>query len=121
MQKPALQKSKLKRPLTVPQIKNPNIMQQHNNGVNNVNQRPKINELIAVYEYLQNNIATATMTAIALNIYRPNLCRRKRALEKVGKLVEVKKAHCLITKHIATYLTTNPDLFPIQSQLKLNF
>ncbi|MBP6023931.1 hypothetical protein [Ferruginibacter sp.] len=94
-------------------------MSEHNKGVKDVKQHPKDNELQRVYEYLQKHCATATMTAIALNIYRPNLCRRKRALEKAGQLVEVKKAHCLITKHLATYLTTNPDLFPNHSQLKM--
>jgi hypothetical protein len=92
------------------------------NGLSDVgNQQPKINELIAVYEYLQNNVATATMTATALNIYRPSLCRRKRSLEKAGLLVEVKNAYCKVTKCKAAYLTTNPEWFPQQTQLKFNF
>lgn len=94
-------------------------MIDYNKGVNNVIRDPKINELMAVYQYLQYNIATATMTANALNIYRPSLCRRKRALEKVGLLVEVKKGYCKVTKCRAAYLTTNPAWFPLCSQLKL--
>jgi hypothetical protein len=81
----------------------------------------KANELDAVYKYLQNNVATATMTATALNIYRPSLCRRKRSLEKAGLLVEVKNAYCKVTKCKAAYLTTNPEWFPQQTQLKFNF
>lgn len=94
-------------------------MSKHNKGVNDVKQHPKYSELQRVYEYLQRHCATATMTAVALNIYRPNLCRRKSTLEKAGQLVVVKKGYCKITKHIAAYLTTNPELFPNHSQLKL--
>ncbi|UEG50872.1 hypothetical protein LK994_05210 [Ferruginibacter lapsinanis] len=79
----------------------------------------KDNELQQVYTYLQKNCATATMTATALNIYRPNLCRYKMKLQKAGQLAEVKKGYCKITKHLANFLTTNPDLFPITSQLNL--
>lgn len=94
-------------------------MSKHNNGANGV-KYPKDNELQRVYEYLQGHCATATMTAKALNIYRPNLCRRKRALEKAGQLIEVKKGICQITKRKAVYLTTNPVLFSKHSQLKLS-
>jgi len=76
-------------------------------------------ELSAVYEYLQHNIATATMVAVDLDIYRPNLSWRKRALEKTGKLKVVKIGICPVTKHKAAFLTTNPDLFPVKSQLSL--
>lgn len=84
-----------------------------------LNNHYKGNELKAVYDYLQNNIATATMAAIALNIYRPSLCRRKRTLEKAGLLVEVKAGYCKVTRCKAAYLTTNPAWFPINTQLKL--
>ncbi len=79
----------------------------------------KDNELNAVKEFLSNCKATATEVAVALNIYRPNVCRWKRRLEKQGHLAVIKKVKCPITKHSAALLTTNPDYFPIQSQLKL--
>jgi transposase-like protein len=79
----------------------------------------KDNELKAVAEYLKQQCATATVVAIALNIYRPNICRWKRRLEKKGQLAVIKKVKCPITKHWAGLLTTNPEYFPIQSQLKL--
>ena len=85
----------------------------------NEKQHSKDNELQAVYDYLQNNTDTATMAAVALNIYRPNLCRRKRTLQKAGHLIEIKKGICPVTKHLAAFLSTNPALMPINSQLSL--
>lgn len=76
----------------------------------------KGNELKAVYTYLHSKPATATEVAIALNIYRPNLCRRKRALELCGQLAVLKKVVCPVTKHKAALLTTNPALFPPTSK-----
>jgi len=94
-------------------------MVEHNlNGANKIT-GTKDNDLQAVFDYLQSNVATATMTAIALNIYRPSLCRRKRELERAGLLMEVKKSLCKVTKCRAAYLSTNPDLFPMQSQFKM--
>lgn len=79
----------------------------------------KVNELKAVHDFLFEQPATATQVATALNIYRPNLCRRKRTLEIAGQLMVIKKTICPITRHTAGLLTTNPALFPIQKQLKL--
>lgn len=70
----------------------------------------KINEIDIIHEYLKSNIATATQVAKALNIYRPNVCRHKRTLEKEGALIEVRKGPCPHTKHIASFLTTNPEI-----------
>lgn len=94
-------------------------MRKHNTGVNKVKQRPKYNELKAVYEYLQNNIASATIVATALNIYRPNLSLRKRKLEISGLLVVVTKGYCKLTKRWVQFFTTNPAWMSINSQLKL--
>jgi hypothetical protein len=96
-------------------------MSEHNNGVNTLSQHSKDTELQAVFELLKKQPATATQAAVALNIYRPNLCRRKRTLEKLGLLSVVKKVRCPITKHTAWQLTTNPEYFPNRSQLKFNF
>lgn len=81
---------------------------------NNQGDEARQNELKLVYEYLKKQPATATQVSVALGIYRPSLCRRKRDLEKVGKLYELWKTICPITKHRASLLTTNPDLFPPQ-------
>ena len=93
-------------------------MTHNHNGVNK-NQPSKGNELQRVKEYLQKQPATATETAVAMGIYRPSLCRRKRTLEKSGNLKQIKRIRCSITNCIAWQLTTNPALFPPQSQLNL--
>lgn len=64
------------------------------------------------FEYLQSHTCTATMAAIALGIYRPNVCRFKRWLEESGRLWELNKAPCKVTGFRAAYLTTNKDLAP---------
>lgn len=67
-------------------------------------------ELKEVREYLRTHNATSTMTAVALDIYRPNLCRHKRKLQKRGLLIETHSGICKETGFTAHYLTTNPDL-----------
>lgn len=96
-------------------------MQPHNLPPNDFREEQiKGKELLAVYQYLHSVPATATEVSVALNIYRPNLCRRKRTLEKSGQLAVIKHIVCPITKHRASLLTTNPSLFPPRSeQLKL--
>ncbi len=78
-----------------------------------------IRDTKAVYDYLKKNTATATMVAVALNIYRPNLCRIKRALEISGLLWETHRSICTVTRQRASYLTTDPQKAPFQAQLKL--
>ena len=94
-------------------------MMKHTTGGNDVLKPRKDNELLAVKEFLKDKIATQTEVAVALNIYRPNLCRRKRTLEKAGELAVVKKGICPITKHKAGFITTNKELFPKTNQLEL--
>lgn len=81
------------------------------NNVGSINSH-KDNELKAVYELLRKQSLTATQVAVMLNIYRPNLSRRKRTLEKADKLRQIKKVICPVTKHPAWQLTCDPDLFP---------
>ena len=87
-------------------------MLTHNNGFESRTGN-KDTELKAVNDYLKIQPATATAVAVALNIYRPNVCRRKRTLEKCGYLSEIKIVRCPITNRLAWLLTTNSDLFPI--------
>ena len=63
----------------------------------------------AVYQYLLNNIATASMVAKATGIPHKNICRYKGQLQKEGKLWELYKLKCRATGHQAWYLTTNVE------------
>jgi hypothetical protein len=67
-------------------------------------------ELKAVREYLSTRIATSTMTAVALGIYRPNLCRHKKTLADQGLLKEIYIQKCKVTGFKAMYLTCDPEI-----------
>jgi hypothetical protein len=77
------------------------------------------NQLLRFYEYLFENIATASMVTDATGIPQKCLTRYKRDLEKNGKLFELEKKHCRKTGFRAWYLTTNPQLMPTNNQLNL--
>lgn len=67
-------------------------------------------ELKQVREYLTNNCASATMTATALNIYRPNLTRYKSMLQEAGLLVVTHHGPCKETGRKVDYLSCSPKL-----------
>jgi L-lactate utilization protein LutB len=77
------------------------------------------NELQTIFEYLNYNVCTASMLSEATGIKQKNICRYKRDLEQIGKLVEVFKTNCKATGFKAYYITTNPELIPIDKQTKL--
>ncbi len=81
--------------------------------------RKKYNQLQSMYLYLKKREATASMIAKATGIYQKNICRYKRTLEKAGLLKEVRKGYCKVTRHLAWYLTTDPERFPKSPQLRL--
>ena len=64
---------------------------------------------------------TMKMVAERLGIDRANICWYCRGFRKEDKIKAVKKGYCPITKHLATFLTTNPELFPKPQQLTLQF
>jgi hypothetical protein len=78
-----------------------------------------LSQLKAVYNYLKENTATATMVADATGISQKNICRYKRFLEKNGQIAEIEKKPCKSTGFKAWYLTTNPEAFPKSKQLAL--
>ncbi|MDR3023256.1 hypothetical protein [Chryseobacterium sp.] len=77
------------------------------------------NQLKIIFQYLQNNIATASMIARETGIPQKNICRYKRYLEKAGKIWEVEKKKCKETGVKAWYLTTNSKYLPKFEQLSL--
>jgi hypothetical protein len=76
-------------------------------------------QLQIMYEYLKKNIATASMVSAATGVPQKCITRYKRKLEKAGLLWEIEENFCKKTGLKAWYLTTNPDLISISSQLKL--
>jgi hypothetical protein len=69
----------------------------------------KFDFFATIFEYLQNNVATASMVTADTGIPQKCITRYKRDLEKAGKLWEVEKKPCRKTRFKAWYLTTNPD------------
>jgi len=76
-------------------------------------------QLKTIFQYLQENIATASMVSVATGISQKNICRYKRDLQKSEQLWEIEKKHCKHTGFKAWYLTTNPELAPYDNQLYL--
>lgn len=75
-------------------------------------------QMQTIFDYLKNNIATASMVTDATGVPQKCITRYKRDLEKNGRLAEVKKDYCQLTGFRAWYITTNPDLFPKPQQLE---
>ena len=96
-------------------------MENHDNSPNKRQGQDtnKSNQLKTIFHYLQNHIATNTMVSVATGVPQKNICRYKRDLEQLGLLAEVKKSYCIITKHLAWYITTNANSFPQFKQYKL--
>lgn len=57
--------------------------------------------------------------SVSTGIDRANICRYCRTMRKAGTLAVYKKVYCSITKHLANSYTANPEMFPINSQLKM--
>jgi len=76
-------------------------------------------EMQLFYESLKEQPKTQSMVCAETGILQKNTCRYKRKLEKANLLWEVKRTHCKKTGFRASYLTTNEDLKPPQSQLQL--
>ena len=70
------------------------------------------NQLQTIFQFLKDNIATASMVADATGVYQKNICRYKRDLEKAGRIWEIKKDVCQKTGFKAWYLTTDPNKAP---------
>jgi len=62
-----------------------------------------------VYQYLQNNVGTASMIAKATGIPHKNICRYKSQLQKEDRLWELYKIKCRVTAQKAWYLTTSEE------------
>ena len=63
-----------------------------------------------IYLFLRSRLATTAMISKATGIPEISICRRKRDLEKAGKLWAVEQKACKVTGYKAWYLTTASDL-----------
>ena len=68
-------------------------------------------QLKTIFNFLQDNTATASMVSKACNIPQKNITRYKRDLEQRGLLYEVERKLCKLTGFKAWYITTNKKLF----------
>ena len=70
------------------------------------------NETQVFFDYLQENVCTATMVSEATGIVQKNITRYKRDLEKMCLLYVIEEKRCPITGFPAQWITTNPFMFP---------
>jgi hypothetical protein len=59
------------------------------------------NQLVTIFQYLEENVATASMVSNDTGIPQKNICRYKRDLEKAGRLWEIEKNLCRRTGYKA--------------------
>ena len=81
--------------------------------------KTRITQLKTIFEYLQKNVATASMVTAATGIAQKCATRYKRDLELSGRLWEIERTQCKATGFKAWYITTDPKKAPIRS-LQLN-
>jgi hypothetical protein len=79
----------------------------------------RLSQKQTIFNYLQENTATASMITEATGIPQKCITRYKRDLEKIGRLWEVERKRCQKTGFLAWYLTTDIDKAP-KSQIQLN-
>lgn len=70
------------------------------------------NELTTIFQYLQENVCTASMLSEATGIKQKNICRYKRDLEAQGHLKELYRNYCKTTGFKAWYITADKTKFP---------
>lgn len=78
-----------------------------------------LNQLKRTELYFKEFTATRYMAAVDTGINRANICRYIATLKKSNSIAIVKRDKCQISGCTAQYLTTNPELFPSDNQLKL--
>lgn len=76
-------------------------------------------QLKEVYNGFYKEPQSMKMLSIKLKIDRANICWFCREFRKNNQLGIFKKGLCKITKRYVNYYTTNPELIPIDKQIKL--
>lgn len=101
-------------------------MNNHNNApyvsLNSYHKDNNINQLQRVYSTLFARPMTMYEVALTTGIERANVCRYVAELRKSNSIAVVRLGICPITKYSRVqFLTTNPALFPQETQLGLSF
>jgi hypothetical protein len=101
-------------------------MNNHNNApylsLNSYHKDNNINQLQRVYSTLFARPMTMYEVALITGIERANVCRYVAELRKSNSIAVVRLGICPITRHDGVqFLTTNPALFPQETQLGLSF
>ena len=101
-------------------------MNNHNNApylsLNSYHKDNNINQLQRVYSTLFARPMTMYEVALITGIERANVCRYVAELRKSNSIAVVRLGICPITRHDRVqFLTTNPALFPQETQLGLSF
>ena len=98
-------------------------MENHDNNPNK--RQVKDNDFEAqmkiVFKAFYEQPKTMLMVSDETGVLRANICRYVAKWRKFNRIEPVKTDYCKITKHLADYLTTNPDQFPKSNQLKMSF
>jgi len=76
-------------------------------------------QVFRVFESLKDRPKTMLMVSNETGIERANICRYVATWRKSETIKIVEKKLCLVSKFRASYLTTNPTLFPVSNQLSL--
>jgi hypothetical protein len=71
------------------------------------------------FEAFKEKPRTMLEVAKITGIMRASICRYVAAFRKHGKIVEVKTATCPVSKHSATFFSTDPAYFPKETQPEL--
>jgi len=68
-------------------------------------------QMTKVFRAFSERPKTMLMVSIETNILRANICRYVAKWRKQNRIEVVKTGFCIVSKHRAEYLTTDPSLF----------
>ena len=77
------------------------------------------NQLKVLEQYFKENTVSRYMAAIDTGIPIQNVCRYIAMLYDMDLIAVIRKDKCQISGEIVQFLSTNPELFPNDNQLKL--
>lgn len=79
----------------------------------------KKNQIKKTFRAFREKPKTMLQVSNETGILRSNICRYVAEFRKRKQIAEVKKDTCPITKHQATFFSTDPEYFPEETQPEL--